>query len=341
MLKWGAVAVAGLIFLAYYGLDRATYECSGLITKANRSDPITLFIMTKENRPWVLWEHFWHNALLLEIPGTTAPIRTDVLLIKRIGLYLNLYRYPENGFKFDDLYKSSRGQFSTVSNSLLHGHGVPWGSIEMFANCAKPSNMMWFGAEEAECWGFMRWSAGDTSNDDKACYLWVLLTDGKRKPEEVSAKNANVALSRINAGTSSVYVSTDRSGQGFSTAYRKACEPIAADPETPKYAAIDIILWLTLTYPDFLDQKPATLMVHILDNDSSQVDNCWKCFTIMGISFADHEHVKDGLECLRKAVKVVKRHTGSVPAWLTNRVDVVAAGAAKQKSPIRGSCDFS
>ena len=97
-------------------------------------------------------------------------------------------------------------------------------------------------------------------------------------------------------------------------------------------------MWLILTDPDILALKPGTLMVRILDNDSSQIDNCWKCFTIMGISFTEYGHPKDGLECLRKAVKVVKRDTGSVPAWLTNRVDVVAAGAAKQKSPIPGSC---
>ena len=119
IIKWGVVAVAGLIFLAYYGVDRATYECSGVIIKANRSDPITLFTIIKESRWWAFWEPFWDTALLLEIPGTTAPIRTDIFLIKRIGLYLNLYRYPENGSRMADLYKVSRGQFSTVSNSLL------------------------------------------------------------------------------------------------------------------------------------------------------------------------------------------------------------------------------
>jgi hypothetical protein len=90
-----------------------------VITKANRSDPITLFTIIKESRWWAFWEPFWDTALLLEIPGTTAPIRTDVFLIKRNGLYLNLYPYPENGSRMADLYKVSRGQFSTVSNSLL------------------------------------------------------------------------------------------------------------------------------------------------------------------------------------------------------------------------------
>ena len=89
-------------------------------------------------------------------------------------------------------------------------------------------------------------------------------------------------------------------------------------------------MWLTLTDPDISAQKPGTLMVRVLDNDSSQIDNCWKCLTITGMTMAMHDHPKDGLEYLRKAVNVVKRDTGSVPYWLPSRVDVVAAGAAKQ-----------
>jgi hypothetical protein len=45
---------------------------------------------------------------------------------------------------------------------------------------------------------------------------------------------------------------------------------------------------------------------------------------------AMHGYPKDGLEYLRKAVNVVKRDTGSVPAWLMSRVDAVAPDAAKQ-----------
>ena len=44
-------------------------------------------------------------------------------------------------------------------------HGVPWGVIEGFGNYTKPSSMLWLGAEDAECWGLMKWSAEDTSND--------------------------------------------------------------------------------------------------------------------------------------------------------------------------------
>ena len=37
--------------------------------------------------------------------------------------------------------------------------------------------------------------------------------------------------------------------------------------KTPKYAAIDIIMWLMFTDPDVLALKPGTLMGHILDGD--------------------------------------------------------------------------
>ena len=135
-----------------------------------------------------------------------------------------------------------------AANAL--GHGVPWGDIETFGNQTKPSSIMWFGAEEAECWGFMKWSAEDESHFGLPCVRFSYLTLNKRKPDEVTAKNANDVLCRMNARTSPIYVSTGRDGQGFSDAYRRACERIAADPKTPKYGAIDIIMWLTLTDPD-------------------------------------------------------------------------------------------
>jgi hypothetical protein len=89
-------------------------------------------------------------------------------------------------------------------------------------------------------------------------------------------------------------------------------------------------MWLTLTDPDISAQKPGTLMVRILDNDSSQVDNCWKCMTIAGMTMGMHGHPKNALEYLQKAVNVVRRDTGSVPAWLTSRVDLAAEDVAKQ-----------
>jgi hypothetical protein len=131
-------------------------------------------------------------------------------------------------------------------------------------------------------------------------------------------------------GTSRIYVSTGLDGQGFSDAYRRACERIAADPKTPKYAAIDIIMWLTLTDPDVLALKPGTLMVHILDGDNTHIGNCWKCLTIIGMTEGMHGYLREALKDFQKAVNVVKRDTGSVPGWLTSRVDVAAAQVAKE-----------
>jgi hypothetical protein len=122
-----------------------------------------------------------------------------------------------------------------------------------------------------------------------------------------------------------------RDGQGFSDAYRRTCERIAADPKTPKYAAIDIIMWLILTDPDILTLKPDTLMVRILDGDNNQIGNCWKCLTIVAMTEIMHGYPREALKDFQKAVSVVKRDTGSAPGWLTSRVDLAAAEAAKQK----------
>lgn len=206
-------------------------------------------------------------------------------------------------------------------------HGVPWGVIEGFGNYTKPSSMLWLGAEDAECWGLMRWNSGDTSNEGIACYRWA--TD-KRRPDEVTAENADAVLCRMNAGTSRTYVSTGLKGQGFSDAYRRACERVAVDPKTPKYAAIDIIMWLTLTDPDILALKPGTLMVNIVGRDNSQISNCWKCLVIAAMTELMHRYPKEALEDFQKATNVVKRDSGSVPAWLTSRLDFAAAEASKQ-----------
>jgi hypothetical protein len=215
-----------------------------------------------------------------------------------------------------------------AANALAHG--VPWGVIEGFGNQTKPRSMMWFGAEDAECWGLMKWSAEDESHFGIACEQATWLRANKGKPDEVTAKNANDVLCRMNAGTSRIYISTGREGQGFSDTYRRACERIAADPKTPKYAAIDIIMWLTLTDPDVWALKPTTLMVHIMDGDENHIGSCWKCLTIMGMVSGMHGYLREALEVFQEAVKVVKRDTGSVPAWLTSRVDLVAAEAAKE-----------
>jgi hypothetical protein len=217
---------------------------------------------------------------------------------------------------------------NTAANAIVHG--VPWAVIESFANQTKPSSMLWLGAEDAECWGLMKWSAEDTSNDGLACFKWTWLKMKNAKPAEVTAENADHMLCRLNAGTSPIYVSTGRNEQGFSDAYRRACQRIAANPNTPKYAAIDIIMWLVLTDPNILALKPGTLMAHILDGSDSQISNCWKCLTIVAMTEFMHGHAKEALEDFQKAANVVKHDTGSVPSWLTSRADIAAAEAAKQ-----------
>jgi SAM domain (Sterile alpha motif) len=200
-----------------------------------------------------------------------------------------------------------------AANALAHG--VPWGVIESFGNQTKPSDVMWFGAEDAECNGLMQWSAEDDSHLGRACFLWATFTNDKRKPTEVTAKNADDIVCRMNAGTSRIYVPTGRDGQGFSDTY----------------AAIDIIMWLILTDPDILALKPGTLMVRILEYDNNHIGNCWKCLTIMGMSELMLGYPREALKDFQKAVSVVKRDTGSAPGWLTSRVDSAAAEAAKQK----------
>jgi hypothetical protein len=183
----------------------------------------------------------------------------------------------------------------------------------------------------------MKWSAADTSNNGVGCYLWFTLTNNKWKPNEVTAKNADDVQCRMDAGTSRTHVSTDRDAQGFSDVYRRACERIAVDPKTPKYAAIDIIMWLTLTDPHVFALKPGTLVVNILDRDDDQIDNCWKCLTIIAMSMLNHERPEDAVQFFQKAMEVVKRDTGSVPAWLTSRIDIATEEAAKQNGNVPDS----
>ncbi|UPK14476.1 hypothetical protein IVA93_15545 [Bradyrhizobium sp. 155] len=208
-------------------------------------------------------------------------------------------------------------------------HGVPWGVIEGFGNYTKPSIMMWLGAEDAECWGLMKWGPQDTSNDGVDCFKWA-----SRIPTpditSANAKSADYIACRANAGTSRTSLSTSVSGQGFSNAYRAACKRVVADPKTPRYAAVDIIMWLTLTDPQVLTLKPGTLMVNILDRDENQIGNCWKCVTIIAMSELMNGYPKQAVEDFKKAVALVKRDDGSVPAWLTSRVDLAAAEAAKK-----------
>ena len=219
---------------------------------------------------------------------------------------------------------------NTAMAANASAHGVPWGVIEGFGKYTTPSSMLWLNAEDAECWGLMRWNAGDTSTAGIACYLWATLPEEKRKPPEVTAKKADDVVCRLNAGTSRAYVPSGRDGQGFSDVYRKACERIATDPKTPKYAAIDILLWLTLTDPHILPLNPGTLMIRILDGDKNQISNCWKCLTIGAMSLLLHGDAKDALQAFRRAMIIAKQDTGSVPAWLKSRADIAAAQAEKQ-----------
>jgi hypothetical protein len=209
-------------------------------------------------------------------------------------------------------------------------HGVPWGVIEGFGNHTKPSSMLWLGAEDAECWGLIKWNAEDMSNNGIDCYKWA-----SRIPADdvnpATAKDADYVACRANAGTSRTYISTGHDGQGFSHVYREVCERIATDHSTPKYAAIDIIMWLMLSDPNILALKPGTLMVNILDRDESQIGNCWKCLTIGAMTKLMHGYPKEAVEDFQKASQLVKRDTGSVPAWLTSRIEIAATEAAMHK----------
>jgi len=71
-------------------------------------------------------------------------------------------------------------------------------------------------------------------------------------------------------------------------------------------------------------------MAHILDDDNDQIGSCWKCLTIVGMTELMHGYPKEAQADLQKAVSIVKRDAGSAPEWLTSRVDIAAAEAAKQ-----------
>jgi hypothetical protein len=203
-------------------------------------------------------------------------------------------------------------------------HGVPWGVIEGFGNEIAPSKMMWLGAEDAECWGLMKWSAKDESNHGVGCFLQSLYTINNQVPAEVNLDNANDILCRMNALTSRIHISTGRERQGLSDTYRRACEQVVMDTRTPKYAAIDIIMWLMLTDPNIMRTKPWSLAFRILDSDMEQINNCWKCLTILGMSGLLAGNMKVGLEGLQAAREVVKRDLGSVPTWLNSRIEIAA-----------------
>jgi hypothetical protein len=135
----------------------------------------------------------------------------------------------------------------------------------------------------------------------------------------------------MNAGTSRIYIATGQVGQGLSDEFRKACQVVAADPETPKYAAIDIIMWLALTGPNDSALKPGTMIVRILDGDDVQFGNCWKCLATLGMSELVHGYAQEGLEELREAAKVAKRDIGSVPIWLNSKIGLATSEIGKKR----------
>ena len=139
----------------YYGVDTAIYECSGVMTKSDKSGPITLFVKITQNRWWMLGEPL-DGWLRLEIQSTTGPfipttpdkfseesffktshnsligarfpglgfgpkpfaVRENLFAIKVSGDdFLHLYRWPK-AEEATDLTAPSDGRFSTISNSL-------------------------------------------------------------------------------------------------------------------------------------------------------------------------------------------------------------------------------
>jgi hypothetical protein len=208
-------------------------------------------------------------------------------------------------------------------------HGVPWGVIQGFGSDTKPSDMLWLSAEDAECWGLMKWNVADSSNDGIACFKMTLLSMNKELPEAVGMNRASAVSCRLNAPTSRIFVRNGRQDQGFSAIFRSECERVAVDPKTPKYAAIDILLWLVLSDPNIRTLKPFALTRQILEEDDKQFSNCWKCLVITGMSSADYGLIKEAVPILRDAEILVQRDTGSVPPWLASRIELIGAHAAK------------
>jgi hypothetical protein len=240
----------------------------------------------------------------------------------RLGIH-SCYKGNEGG---DVVIPDPECNAKMAANAIAHG--VPWGVVKGFSDEVKPSSIMWLSGEDAECWGFMKWSDADDSHGI-ACFMAGVSRANHRPPLDVTAQNANDVTCRLNAGFSRIYVPNGNKQQGFSDPYRKACERVAVDPKTPPYAAIDILLWLSLTDPGILAIKPGTVVLRIM-NDKDNLENCWKCYAIMGMSITMHGGLKDALPFFQSAVTLVKRDTGSVPAWLTSRINLVAAEAAKR-----------
>jgi hypothetical protein len=333
-------AVAGADAMTFTWPDQSTVKASGPIEEGDAAQFAALpkFVTLELDSPGGLVGEALRITENMDARGgirTVVKSGSDCASACAMALFVSGQTrivYMGGRLGFHSCRKPDGTQFPECNKAMAANataHGVPWGVIQGFGDYTEPSSMMWLGAEDAECWGLMKWSK-DTSNNGLACWEWSTWTTGKRKPKEVTAEIADEIVCRMNAGTSPIYISTGRDGQGFSDAYRKACERIAVDPTTPRYSAVDIIMWLTLTDPDILVLKPGTLVARIFDNDENQISNCWKCLTIIGMTDIMHGYPKEALEAFKAAVAMVERDDGSAPAWLTSRVEMAAAEAAKQ-----------
>lgn len=181
-----------------------------------------------------------------------------------------------------------------------------------------PDKLIWVGAEEAECWKLTKASL-ESQEDFAGCLMstpfraGVQMKSGQFVPKDVSAKNADYDACRFNAGSSFTHLPNPKTkGQGFSSAYRKICSAVVLDPKTPRYAAIDILLWLTLTDPNLLALNPFTLTARLM-KDGKQIARCWKCWSIWGQAALMHGEPKAAVEYFETSAKLATEEEGGFP----------------------------
>jgi len=107
--------------------------------------------------------------------------------------------------------------------------------------------MMWLSGEDAECWGLMKWSAEDTSNDGIACFMAGVSRTTHRPPNESRPKRKRCAVPDERWLLADLCLNGSK-GQGFSErtqGLRARCDR----PPDAEVCRVDIILWLTLTDP--------------------------------------------------------------------------------------------
>jgi hypothetical protein len=125
----------------------------------------------------------------------------------------------------------------------------------------------------------------------------------------------------------------------LSDTYRRACERVGADSNTPRYAGIYIIMWLTLTDPNISTLNQGTPVVRILDNDDTLVSNCWNCLTVVASSEIMHGYAKEAVEVFQKPRTLLSVIPAPFPHGL--RPDSILPLRKRQseitKSPIKHS----